>query len=340
MYPQTMPRNAWYMIAFKDEITREPLARTILNIPVVLYRLKDGSATALLDQCIHRQLPLSFGCLENDNIRCSYHGLVFNPNGECIEIPNQENIPPSAKVQSFNLVEQDGLLWIWVGNPDLADASTIPVCPWLESPEWVGTTGILHLNGRAQLLNENLLDLSHLEFLHPGSIGASRLSSFPITVDSDEKSIRVTRIMDDIECPPLFKKAMDLPDRIRRTQTAEWFAPGFHVTHIGAAPVGTDDKDQFRHKALHWATPETDTSTHYFWGLCRNYRLEDDAGFTQMLQDAHYAVFRQDVDACEAIESALQRYAPGPPPHVNIVVDNGCLKSRRKIESMIRDENN
>ncbi len=339
MYPQTMPRNSWYMAAFRDEITREPFARTIQNIPLVFYRLQDGRAVALLDQCIHRQMPLSLGYIENDNIRCCYHGLVFGPNGQCVEIPSQESVPALAKVQTFQVVEQDGLLWIWIGDPEKADPANIPPCPWLNSPDWVGATGILHMNSRAQLLNENLLDLSHVEFLHPGSIGASKLSSFPITVDADEKSIRVTRIMDDIECPALFKKAMDLPDRIRRTQTAEWFAPGFHVTHIGASRVGADDEDQFRHKALHWVTPETDTSTHYFWALYRNYRLEDDEGLTQMLRDAHHAVFCQDVDACEAIELALQRYGQDSPPYVNIKVDNGSLKSRRQIESMLREEN-
>lgn len=336
MYPQVMPRNAWYVAAHSGQVTRKPLTRTIHGEAVLLYRRTDGSPIGLLDQCIHRQLPLSLGCIEGDNIRCGYHGLVFDTEGKCIEIPNQDNIPPSTRVRSFPLVEKDNLVWIWPGEVMLADENLIPSCYWLDSPSWTCATGLLHLNGRAQLLNENLLDLSHLEFLHPGSIGATKLSSFPVTVDFDEVSVRATRIMDDTECPQLFKKAMDLPDRIRRTQIAEWFAPGFHITHVGAAPIG-DESRVHNHKVIHCVTPETDTSAHYFWAVCRDYRLEDD-GLTQMLEESHYGVFCQDVVACEAIENVLQSYPSGSPPHVNIKVDSGSLKSRRIIEAMLKKE--
>lgn len=338
MYPETMPKNAWYVAAHSDEVGNTLLSRTIFDTSVLLYRTGAGKVAALRNECIHRQLPLSFGCLQGDNIRCGYHGLVFSPEGRCVEIPNQENIPDSAKVQAYPVVEKDKLIWIWMGDAAMADASTVADCSWLASDKWTSAKGVLHLNSRAHLLNENLLDLSHLEFLHPGSIGASNISAFPTTMDFDDTSVRVTRIMDDIECPGLFRKAMGLPERIRRTQVAEWFAPCFHITHVSAAPLGAQGNDGLHnHKVIHCVTPETGTTAHYFWAVCRDYEL-DDVGLTDLLRDGHYAVFRQDVDACEAIEAVIQSYQPLSPPHVNIKVDSGPMRARRMIERMLERE--
>jgi phenylpropionate dioxygenase-like ring-hydroxylating dioxygenase large terminal subunit len=82
-------RESWYVAARAVEVTRQPLARTLLDEPVVLYRGEDGTAVALEDRCCHRHLPLSMGKLEGDRLRCGYHGLLFAPDGRCVEIPGQ-----------------------------------------------------------------------------------------------------------------------------------------------------------------------------------------------------------------------------------------------------------
>lgn len=69
-------KNAWYVAAWDHELGREPLAVTMLEERIVLYRRTDGKPTALEDACPHRKLPLSMGHIKGDEIECGYHGLT------------------------------------------------------------------------------------------------------------------------------------------------------------------------------------------------------------------------------------------------------------------------
>ena len=113
-------RNAWYIAAWSDEVADKPLARRILNEPVVLFRGQDGRAAALADRCCHRSAPLSLGRVVEEGIECGYHGLVINCAGQCVRVPGQRLIPPDATVRNYPLVEKNRFLWIWPGDPALA----------------------------------------------------------------------------------------------------------------------------------------------------------------------------------------------------------------------------
>ena len=128
--------NVWYVAAWDDEIGRQPLARRLLNEPVVLYRGSDGGPIALEDRCCHRHLPLHKGEIEGDNIQCGYHGLTFDRHGQCISIPGQTTVPPGAQVRSYPVVERDRWIWIWMGDPKRADTAPIPAFHWLTDPSW------------------------------------------------------------------------------------------------------------------------------------------------------------------------------------------------------------
>ena len=338
MYPDEFPRNQWYVGARSEEIGRALLSRRLLDTPVLFYRTEAGQPVALADRCPHRQLPLSRGRLLQDTVECGYHGLAFGPDGQCIRIPQQDHIPPRLRVDAYPLQERLGLIWIWLGDPARADEALIPDHHWMGRKGWATVTGTLHVKARAQLMNENLLDLSHLTFLHPGSLGTDKLAEFPVRTEWDERSVRVGRDMPGIESPALFVRAMGLTGLIDRTQVAEFFAPCFHVTHVGAKPAGDrTDARLAQHKAIHCITPETRRSTHYFWAWARTYSI-DDAEVSQMLLDAVPPVFGQDIDAVEAIEEVLQSYEPGYPPEINIKVDAGPIQARRLVEHMIAAE--
>src|SRR5215831_15600924 len=86
-------RNYWYVAASDEEVGRKPLRRLILNEPVALFRLEDGTPVAFEDRCAHRHLPLSMGKLVGDRLQCHYHGLQYDRTGACVRIPGQELIP-------------------------------------------------------------------------------------------------------------------------------------------------------------------------------------------------------------------------------------------------------
>ncbi|HEY9415809.1 MAG TPA: aromatic ring-hydroxylating dioxygenase subunit alpha [Pseudonocardia sp.] len=338
-YPLRFPRNQWYVAGFAADFGRGLQRRWLLDEPVCLYRREDGAPVALADRCIHRQMPLTRGRLRGDNVECGYHGIVFADDGRVLEIPSQKQVPRDCRVHRYPLVESGGLIWIWMGDPGRADLVPLPGHPWLDSPDWKVVGGSLHMKARAQLLNENLLDLSHLSYLHPESLGAEDVAAAAVETDIEERLIRVTRDMSGALSPPTFEKLMGLTGLIDRLQVAEFHPPGFHVVHLTARPVGsTDESDTFRHKAIHCITPEREHTAHYFWAVSREYRIDDEE-VDSLIEKGIPRVLEQDIEACEAIEEVLAAYGPGGfPPEINIKVDGGPLAARRMIRRLIAED--
>jgi phenylpropionate dioxygenase-like ring-hydroxylating dioxygenase large terminal subunit len=238
----------------------------------VLYRREDGMPVALEDRCCHRQLPLSMGRLEGDDLRCGYHGLKFDASGKCIEIPGQTSIPPQARVRAYPLIEKYSWVWIWMGGPASADPALIPNWWWTEHPEWAFTRpDMVHLRCNYQLISDNVLDVTHLAYVHASSIGASSISEFPATVERDGRLVRLTRWIVDRPPPPLYKKAGGFPGNADRWQIVEHVPPCFTVNFAGCK----DEKRKIDLMALSAPTPETERSTHYFFGFVRNFGLGD-----------------------------------------------------------------
>lgn len=338
MYPESYPRNQWYVAAHSEQVGRTLMDRWLLDEPVVFYRKQDGTPVALVNRCIHRQMPLSKGRLKDDFIECGYHGILYNSEGRAERIPSQTHVPPACRVTRFPLFERWGLVWIWMGDPDKADESLVPDHHWITDPGWGTVRGSFLMKARAQLLNENLLDLSHLEFLHAGSIGTHKIAETPVTTEFDGDVVRVKRPMYDIDCPPFFTKVMGITGKIDRGQVAEYFAPGFHITHVSAKPVGDpDDSRKCSQKAIHCVTPARGNSAHYFWCHVRDYKI-DDPEVTQIMQHGMQTVFQEDVDASEAIEEIISSYEPEYPIEMNLKVDAAPLQARRLIRRMLDAE--
>ena len=130
------PRNAWYAAAWDVEIKNALFPRTIAGQKVVMYRSAKGQIVALEDACWHRLLPLSYGRIEDDQVVCGYHGLKFDQTGRCTRMPAQEAISPSARVRAFPAIEKHRFIWIWPGDPALADPTLIPDLHWNDDPAW------------------------------------------------------------------------------------------------------------------------------------------------------------------------------------------------------------
>src|SRR5262249_14881337 len=140
-------RNAWYCAAFGKELAQKPLARMILGEAIVLYRTSDGRPVAFEDRCCHRRVPLSAGKIEGDNLRCGYHGLVYNPSGKVIWAPGQDRLPPGAQVRTYPIVEQHGWVWIWPGDPALAAQTPPPNYDKYDDPKWASYEELLPIAG-------------------------------------------------------------------------------------------------------------------------------------------------------------------------------------------------
>ncbi len=337
----TFLKNVWYAAAWSSGLGAEPIARTITGEFVVLYRRADGTPVALEDRCCHRALPLSMGRVEGDDIRCGYHGLRYAPSGVCVEVPGQSAIPPGARVPSYPVVERWRTIWIWMGDAGAADPALIPDVFWLDDPAWVPSPGYIHMNADYRLLVDNLLDLTHVTYLHTRTIAGDPSEGLvPVKTERDGESVHVGRWMLDTPPPPMFADAGGFTGNVDRWQLITWRPPSTVVLDIGSADAGTGAPDGDRSRGIsmwstHLITPETATSCHYHWCYARNYKL-DDPSLTKLLYEGGDRTFNEDVAVLEAQQRALLENPSAPVIDINI--DNAPLQARRIVEDLIAAE--
>jgi vanillate O-demethylase monooxygenase subunit len=335
-------RNQWYVAAYGREVGREILARTVLGEPIALYRTASAAAAALADRCVHRRFPLSAapGRVVGDAVVCGYHGFTYDGSGACVAVPGQTRIPRTARVKSYPVVEQDSFVWVFIGDPALADATKIPRAPWLADPAWITVSGMEPIQGRWSLLVDNLMDLSHETYLHAGYIGTPEVAQTPISTEVDEENriVRVSRHMNDAQCPPFYATSTGIAGRITRWQDIEYHPPCLYLLHSRVAPVGVlphpdgTDPDAFHVEVVYAITPSTAGSTMDFWNVARDFAV-DDAGVTDYLHTSNRTVVLQDVTALDLLETVL---ASDPPDvqELSINIDTGALAARRVLAAM------
>jgi len=338
-------RNCWYVAAWGSEVGREPFARTILGEPVVLYRTESGRAVALEDRCCHRNLPLSMGRIEGDAVRCGYHGLKFDPTGACIEVPGQSAIPPGARVRSYPLIERWKLLWIWMGDASRLDESLLPGWHYIDDPRFAVAHGNdakpLPMKSHWELNNDNLLDLSHVVYVHPTTLGAHALD-FPITTERFERKVRMSRWIPNSHPIPLWAKYLNHSGNVDRWQDTDCEFPSHCTVDVGFAPVGRlrpgDDRDHpdaLRLRALITATPETETSSFMFYAQCRNFAVADEEMTRKFVRDVR-VIFMEDVTIMEGQQRNLSRRPDAP--RIDINSDAPHLAMRQLVRRFAAEE--
>ena len=340
----TFPLNAWYAAAYDVEVGRHLLGRTIAGKKLVMYRRADGHPVALEDACWHRLLPLSLGRLEGDEVVCGYHGLVFNDEGVCTHMPSQETINPSACVHAFPLVERHRFLWVWPGDPALADPATIPDLHWMNAEGWAGDGKMIHVKCDYRLVIDNLMDLTHETFVHGTSIGNRAVAEAPFVATHGDRSATVTRWMEGIEAPPFWagqiRHARGYVGAVDRWQIIRFEAPCTVAIDVGVAEAGTGAPRGDRSRGvngyvINTITPETESTCHYFWAFARNYSLGEQR-LTHELREGVARIFREDEVVLEAQQRSIDEN-PGRRFN-NLHIDAGALWARRLIDRMIEPE--
>ena len=335
-------RNAWYVGAWDEEVTADGLfGRTLLGEPIVFFRGADGAAVALEDRCCHRAAPLSIGRKEADGVRCMYHGMKFDNKGVCIDIPGQEKIPVKACVRAYPLQERDRFIWIWMGDPALANPADIPSFWWHTDPAWCMKPAQMHYQANYQLIVDNLLDFSHLTFVHEQTIGIPSIARSRAQVEKIEGGLQITRWFLDGELPLNQKRVAAFTGLADRWQIYQWLAPAMMLMHAGASPAGTGAQEgryapetiQFRHTSV--VTPESEGSAHYFYCQARNFKLDEEGLSDAVLVDVT-AAFLEDKAMIEAQQRVLnlsRRFVPVATAH-----DAALVQARRLIQERIDAE--
>ncbi|MGY1810422.1 Rieske 2Fe-2S domain-containing protein [Blastococcus sp. SYSU D00669] len=335
-------RDQWYVAAYGREVGRELFSRTICGESILFWRTGAGEVTAMSDRCVHRRFPLSQAPshLVGDTVVCGYHGFTYGADGVCVAVPGQTRVPRTARLKRYPVVEQDSFVWVFIGDPDRADSVRIPRAPWLDQEGWTVVSGMEPLAARASLLVDNLMDLSHETYLHGGYIGTPEVAETPITTEVDEEAgvVRVSRHMADAACPPFYARSTGIEGRITRWQDIEFTPPCLYTLHSRIAPVGVlpnadgTDPDAFHVEVVYAITPETESSTHDFWAVARDFAL-DDQGVSDFLAENNRTVVLQDVEALDVLERVIAGEPDGY-QELSINIDTGGLAARRMIAAL------
>ncbi len=334
------PLEQWYCAAFSDEVTQAPFSRTICDRQIVLYRTASNDVAALTDRCPHRKAPLSKGMVRGDDIECPFHGMLFSPSGACIDIPSQERIPPAARVRSYPATERDGHVWLWMGTT-APDAALIPDMHWLVDPNLTPVHGMMEIRCPYLTALDNLLDDSHLSFVHRNSIGTPKIVKAPIEVQGGEDWVGFTRWTLDTPPSALHAKAGGFKTNVDRWFEVNFVKPSTVLIDVGSAPTGTGAPQGDRSKGIGLysngtVTPSTANTCLYFWHTARNFNLHD-AAFSETIRGHMEATFIEDKDIVEAVQRNRECDRDNL-PELNLASDAVSVRARRIINNLRDDE--
>jgi vanillate O-demethylase monooxygenase subunit len=331
-------RNCWQAAAFSHEVGQALLPRRFLDEAVILYRTAEGTPVALADKCAHRYAPLSLGRLVDDTVQCGYHGMCFDRSGTAVSVPGQSAPPANARVRSYPICERHTLVWIWMGDPAKADPDLVPDVHWFDDPQWTCVSGYHRFAANYRLLNDNLLDLSHESFVHTDTIGNRAVADSPVQATIVEgRYVKVHRFMAECDPPPFYVASTGFTTKIDRWHTSYYTPPGSIVIANGSMPAGCTDRSLAKERrVLNLVTPETATSSHYFWGVARKYDVHNPELDAFMLAEIA-RTFDQDKVMLEAQQRAIGT-DPDPSFPVSIKIDAGPIQGRRLLQAMLERE--
>ena len=336
-------RNCWYAAGWsRDFVPGKLHPLSVLGEPIVIYRKESGSPVALMDRCCHRLAPLSMGRLEGDDLRCMYHGLKFAPSGGCVEIPGDTKIPPQVRVRSYPICDRYSIAWIWMGDAARAHEALIPQFVGIDDPRWAMHPGRMDYKANYNLINDNLLDLSHIRFLHSNSLGLTLTPEkmFRPIVRPITRGVRIQSwaISGPSRILPAFReRSFDV------WQTYDFVVPGVFLLQAAFYPPGTAERFpeqeavgvepvhiQFTCQAI---TPLTVDRTCYFFAYGPWVKEAE-------LKDFFYELAKKTFDEDRLMIEAQQRNIDLNPSTkmVKLSMDAGLAQFHRIMDELLRAE--
>jgi len=348
---RTFVENTWYAAAWEYEVAEadNKLARKICNVPLVFFKGENGQYVALDDRCCHRAAPLSIGRIEGNCIRCMYHGMLYDADGKVIEIPGQERIPGSMKVRSYPVVEKAGMIWIWMGDPELANADDIYDFPEMyQRDKWKGydRPAYLHYDANWLLIVDNLSDFSHVAFVHTNTLGGSEEYAYATVTEDINKlddGYSWVRWHKNGTPPPFHKKVIpesEHGDLLDRANFTEMHIPGVFLMETLFAPAGYDEEKDDRtgcrqYRNCQYMTPETEDTTHFFWDYFHNFDI-DNPEISKSLYDSLLEGFMEDKLFIEEQQKLLKSSPEFSPKFFS--ADEAFTYFRACCRARLRDE--
>lgn len=335
-------RNCWYVAGWSKDYEHSLKAQTLLGENIVFYRQADGKPAALEDACPHRKLPLSMGQLEGDNVVCGYHGLTFDCTGRCTDSPTQRGMTPRrAVVRSYPVVDRYRLLWIWMGDPEKANPDEIFEIANFDNPNWGYTDGgVLPIECNYLWVVDNLLDPSHVAWVHVTSFAGSGTDDQPLDMEKTDRGVIVSRWIYDQPASPYYKDLVRFDGNCDRKQHYEMCFPAIALNKSVYTPIGTGGpdnpivEDTYVNISYNFMTPVDEHNTQYIWFQHRNTDPNDKA-ISETMNAGAVMAFNEDKAILEAVHKGMDALIT---PHIDLGLDLGAKTFRMQLKRLIDGE--
>lgn len=347
----TYVRNCWYPAGFSHELEPRRLqGHKIAGKSIVMWRTDEGSVVAFDNRCCHKRFPLSEGkLLDNGTLECAYHGLCYDDSGRCVKIPSHPdgNIPPQAKLRPIPLIEQDGVVWVWPGDPEQSDSARPPRTPEIADPAWesIGSPEPVRVPANYLLLIENLLDISHFYPLHDGNIGDVENSYIPVELEEGESDgcsyVKTIRRVQGYHQPPYLQEWFCY-DEVDRDHTHCMVSPGLTRVEMRVAPPGQLGTDAERgYVLMHLHMPVDESNLVWRWSVnCRREhtsRSDPNVSAAQVVAKMFPAVVDQDRWALEQ-QQFMYEFPDEGYSEIFLKPDKALRRARQILMAMQREE--
>lgn len=331
--------NAWYVAAWSTEVGRHLLERTILERPIVLFRKQDGSVAAIGNRCAHRFAPLGMGKLVGDLVQCPYHGLRYDSSGKCVLNPHADGmIPARMAVPCHPVVERHGMIWLWLGDTGKADSRLIPDFSCHLDPSLRLVSGMIEMKANYQLITDNLLDLAHAEFVHDGVLSSEALTRSRLESIERGTTIYANRWAPDGDPMPAFTMIFDgyrPGEPVDQWAYMRWDAPAHMLLDVGITHRGGSRRQGAWIYGTDIITPKDRFSSYYFWGVTRNYRVDEAAADEFWREVIRRAFEGQDQVMIEAQQRMLGTQTLEEAGPVMFASDVAAQRARRLLARLV-----
>jgi phenylpropionate dioxygenase-like ring-hydroxylating dioxygenase large terminal subunit len=331
------PRNAWYALAASDEVTGVPFGTRALERPVVLFRVSDGSVVALADRDAHRPYPLSLGRVYGDTIVSGYSGFAYDRDGICVRVPTQTQIPYGAQVPSYPVREHDGLVWVWLGEPSLADRRPPEPTPWLSDPAWTTFGGQWETAAHIELLLENFADITHVAVVDP-VISPPALAAEvapPLEVQLTETTVTFRRDWPPAPMPAWQAEATGASPTTPYPQREKgaFLSPGLWADRWDCCLPESEGGTQ-TFLFTHAITPVDPGTTRHIWRVSRNFAPGEAA--TAAFQPIFEGYYRRVQEILQTMQRVIDTDGYGD--EVSVAADVAALQVRKIMRRLVADE--
>jgi phenylpropionate dioxygenase-like ring-hydroxylating dioxygenase large terminal subunit len=208
----------WYVACLSNELTStRPVSRVLYDTPLVLFRPQVGSSpSCFVDRCLHRHAQLSKGVVVNGQLCCPYHGWVYDAAGDVVQVPSEGSSSPAAsasspcspskkgasacaarRIRTFPVVEQDGCVWVWMGEGTPTSVTPPYRFPHFGEPGWHGYFMTTDFENEVTHLAENFMDVPHTVFVHAGWFRSPSRIKVPIRVETRRGEVLVTYVQEN-----------------------------------------------------------------------------------------------------------------------------------------------